>query len=207
MTDQQLRDTYARFLGRRRAESRASCPSLEAIDALVVRAGPESGRLATMDHVMACPDCRGEFEQLRALHAAQDRPAHVRRQLLKAAASIAVLVGAGLIWRVRQRPAPEEFRGGSDVVTLVGPSGPTPGTRPVTFAWHPASGAVDYQVELLDGDSGDILFTASGADTVLVLPDTVSLTGGRVYAWWVQARAADGSQSRSAATRFTLTNP
>ena len=67
MTDQQLREVYSQLLSRRRLESREGCPSLEAIDALVARAGPESDRLATMDHVMACPDCRGEFEQLRAL--------------------------------------------------------------------------------------------------------------------------------------------
>jgi hypothetical protein len=207
MTDQQLREQYNRFLESRRVGSREGCASLDAIDALVARQGSETGRLATMDHVMACPACRAEFEQLRALRAAEDRPAHIRRRLWMAAASIAVLVGAGLLWRVRPQPAPEEYRGGAGVLTVVGPVGATPLQAPLAFVWHAVPGGATYHFELLDADGGAVLDTASGTDTVFVLPDSVSLEPGRTYAWWVQGNGPGGGQPRSAAVRFILSKP
>ncbi len=207
MTDHKLRERYERFLGGRRTASRDGCPSLEAIDALAAREGPENQRLATMDHVMACLHCRDEFEQLRALRAAEDRPAHVRRQLWKAAASVAVLVGAGLLWRVGQHPAPEEYRGDADAVSVVGPVGATPGLARLSFVWHAVPGVAIWHFELLDADGGAVLLGATSSDTTFVLPDSVSLEPGRAYAWWVQAADSGGAQPRSAPVRFTLTNP
>ena len=207
MTDRKLRETYDDFLGGRQVASRDGCPSLEAIDALAAREGPENQRLATMDHVMACGACRGEFEQLRALRAAEDRPAHVRRQLWRAAASVAVLVGAGLLWHAGQQPAPEAYRGDTEAVTVVGPVGATPGQAPLTFAWHPVPGVATWHFELLDADGGAVLLGATSSDTTFVLPDSVSLEPGRAYAWWVQGADSGGAQPRSAAVRFILSNP
>jgi hypothetical protein len=207
MTDQKLREGYEHFLGGRRVASRDGCPSLEAIDALAAREGPESQRLATMDHVMACAACREEFEQLRALRAAEDRPAHVRRQLWRAAASVAVLVGAGLLWRVRQQPAPDEYRGDTGAVTVVGPVGTIPGQAPLSFIWHPVPGVATWHFELLDAAGGAVLLGATSSDTTFVLPDSVSLEPGRAYAWWVQGADSGGAQPRSAAIRFILSNP
>jgi hypothetical protein len=207
LTDQRLRKEYALLLGGRRAGAREECASLEAIDALVARQGPETERLATMDHVMACPPCRAEFEQLRALRAAHDRPAHTRRQLLMAAASVAVVIGAGLLWRVRPHPALEVYRGGSEGVTVVSPIGATPPQGTLSFVWHSVAGAATYHLELVDADGGTVLLTASITDTVFALPDSVSLEPGRAYAWWVQANGPDGLQARTPAVRFTLSNP
>jgi hypothetical protein len=56
-----------------RAESvpgRERCPELDRLLALVERSGSEEGRLAVLDHVMACPHCHAEFELLRAAHRA-----------------------------------------------------------------------------------------------------------------------------------------
>jgi hypothetical protein len=207
MTDRKLRESYEHFLGGRRRASRDGCPSLEAIDGLAAREGPEGQRLATMDHVMACGACRGEFEQLRALRAAEDRPAHVRRQLWKAAASVAVLLGAGLLWRTRQQPAPEEYRGGAEAVVVVGPIGATPVQAPLAFVWHAVPGVAAWRFELLEADGGAVLLSATSADTVLALPDSVLLEPGRAYAWWVQAVDSGGAQPRSAAVRFILRRP
>ena len=58
-------------LYRRRVEARdvatALCPSPEAMLALLQREGPESERLATLEHVMSCPACHREYEWLGAV--------------------------------------------------------------------------------------------------------------------------------------------
>ncbi|MFI5209488.1 MAG: hypothetical protein ACHQ2E_03495 [Gemmatimonadales bacterium] len=207
MTERELRQRYQHFLGDRQPASREGCPSLEAIDALVVREGPEGQRLATLDHVMACRACRDEFEKLRVLHAAQDRPARIRRHLWQAAASVALLAGAGVLWRVRQQPAPDEFRGGADGVTVVSPVGTALAQPALQFVWHAVPGVATWHFELLDAEGGAVLVSASSSDTTFVLPDSVSLQPGRSYAWRVQGADSGGAQPRSAAVRFALSQP
>ena len=207
MTDRELRERYQRFLGGRQSASREGCPSLEAIDALVARQGPEGQRLALLDHVMACRSCRDEFEQLRVLHAAQDRPARIRRHLWQAAASVALLAGAGMLWRVRQQPAPDQFRGNADGVAIVSPIGTAPEEPTLQFVWHAVPGVATWRFELFDADGGAVLVSASSSDTTFFLPDSVSLQPGRSYAWRVQGADSGGAQPRSAAVRFVLSQP
>ena len=83
MTDEQLRELYARGLSRgggafatrgaqaeRGGERRERCVTPEELLALVRREGPEERRLELLDHVMACGACRGEFDLLRAIEQA-----------------------------------------------------------------------------------------------------------------------------------------
>lgn len=72
MSERRLRMSYDRMLSLR-AESldgREACPDLDRLLGLVERSGSEEGRLALLDHVMACPACHAEFELLRAAHRA-----------------------------------------------------------------------------------------------------------------------------------------
>lgn len=69
---ERLRQSYDMMLAIR-AEAglgREACPEVERLLGLIERSGSEEGRLALLDHVMACPYCHAEFELLRATHRA-----------------------------------------------------------------------------------------------------------------------------------------
>src|ERR671932_1785391 len=70
MSEERLRELYARALEAREPAGREQCPPPEALLALARREGPEAERLETLDHVMACVRCRSEFDLLRAIDAA-----------------------------------------------------------------------------------------------------------------------------------------
>ena len=70
MSDDRLRDLYAIAVSGQSAGAAGEHPAPEVIAALVRREGPEEGRLATLDHVMSCADCRRDFDLLRAVERA-----------------------------------------------------------------------------------------------------------------------------------------
>src|ERR671936_384188 len=70
MSEERLRELYARALEARAPADREQCPPPEALLALARREGPEAQRLETLDHVMSCARCRAEFDLLRAIEAA-----------------------------------------------------------------------------------------------------------------------------------------
>jgi hypothetical protein len=124
MTDAELRDIYTRSLTSR-AQSRAGCPSPEALEALVAQTGSEESRLATLDHVMSCVPCKEEFELLRAIHAA-DRvnagAARPRRSVAPWLAAAVVVIAAGALTLTQlQRSGTNPTRGASSSdIALVG---------------------------------------------------------------------------------------
>ena len=193
MTDAQLRDIYTRTLTSRDM-SRATCPTPEAIEALVARTGSEESRLATLDHVMSCAACKQEFELLRAIHAADRvntgavlRPRRVMTPWL-AAAVVLIAVGGLTITLARTRPGSNPERGSSSAdIALVG-------ALNGTLVWRAIPDAVRYDVEIVDA-SGATIFHARVADTTAALPAT--LPSGSLN-WWVRATLRDGSEHRSA---------
>ena len=72
VNEERLREIYAGAMASRGAKGRrtAACPLPEAVLALVRREGSEDSRLATLDHVMSCPQCRSEFDLLRSIELA-----------------------------------------------------------------------------------------------------------------------------------------
>src|SRR4051812_20443832 len=118
-------------LYRRRVDARkspaAGCLPPEAMLALLEREGPESERLATLEHVMSCPDCHREYEWLaavgRAATEAGGRPTRQtlwRRAPLALAASLMAAVAAGLLIRAQMRGG-ESVRGETGDIALAAP--------------------------------------------------------------------------------------
>ena len=70
VNDEQLREIYGGLMTTSARRGPSSCPAPEALLALVRREGPEETRLATLDHVMSCADCRSEFDLLRSIELA-----------------------------------------------------------------------------------------------------------------------------------------
>lgn len=219
MSDEGLREAYARAVATRAPGRRTACPVPEAILSVVRREGSDEQRLTVLDHVMACPTCGAEFELLRAIERAGEKaagegaeamtgehrdaePGRVvgfigwRRWAPLAAAAALVLVVALGPGRRLWAPSAEPVRGGEPSLALVGPpTGIASSGGPITFAWRSAPGAAGYRFELLTG-GGAVALSRTTADTVLVLALPAGLAPGD-YRWWVTATGADGSETRS----------
>ncbi len=196
MNDQQLRDVYSGLMTRRTEP----CPAPESILALVRREGAEDARLATLDHVMSCADCKAEFDLLRSIEqagaeaGAAAKPGRKRWMgplALAASVLLAVVIGRFAIPSV---PESEIMRSGDGGVTLLAPPPEAPAGDPLSFAWHPIEGAGRYRLEVLTA-GGDLALEAETADTTITLQGVADLAPGE-YQWWVGA-SSPGSSARS----------
>lgn len=189
VTEAQLKQAYQEHLARSRRES-ASCPPPEAIQALVRREGDETTRLATLDHVMSCGDCRMELDLLRTVEEAGVRSGAVsapgpRRWMMPAALAATLLIAVGL-GRSVLNPSDDTARSGDAArVELIAPGTEVAAGAPVSFAWHPVEGASRYRLEVLN-ESGDLTIEAETRDTALTSDSAARLAPGR-YQWWVIA--------------------
>lgn len=189
VTEAQLKEAYQAHLARSRRD-RASCPSPEAIQALVRREGDEASRLATLDHVMSCGDCRTELDLLRTVEEAGQRSGAVaapgrRRWMMPAALAATLLLAVGL-GRLVLKPAEDTVRSGDrGRVELIAPGAEVPAGSPVSFAWRPVEGASRYRLEVLT-PSGDLAIEAETHDTALTSDSAARLAPGS-YQWWVIA--------------------
>lgn len=212
MTEQEMRDNYARAVAARGAAGRGACVEPAAIVALVQRDGPEATRLATLDHVMSCEECRREFDLLGAIERAgahDTRRAveriHWRRYATVAvAASLVLAVGLGPGRRLWERRAGEDaIRGAtSSEVVLLAPDDGTAVAGSTVFTWHALPGATRYTLELLDS-GGNVRVTRQAADTSITI-DRLGLADGE-YQWMVRATGDDGIERRSVPRSIRIT--
>jgi hypothetical protein len=203
VSDERLREIYAGVMASRGARHRgaAACPTPEQLLALVRREGGEEARLATLDHVMSCTECRAELDLLRSIELAgaqTEAGARLggRRWMTPAALAASVLL-AFVIGRFAMPTAPEieVVRSGSDGgVTLLAPPRVAPAGSPLLFAWQPIPGAGRYRLEVLTGE-GEVALEAETADTAITLEGTAGLPPGE-YGWWV-GTASPGHAARS----------
>jgi hypothetical protein len=180
----------------------------EAILAVVLREGPETERLATLEHVMSCPSCHREYEWLKAVDRAGletsgatgdvARRPWWRGRALALAASLMMVVGAALALSSVLRSGPERVRGASGDIELLTPAASAAIGTPLAFSWRAASGVSRYVLEVQRSD-GSVAVTDTTSDTTAVIaagrlqPDTT-------YRWWVR-EVTDGAEPRSAALR------
>ena len=209
LTDERLREAYARAMESRRDPARASCPTPDALLALVRREGAEESRLGTLDHAMSCPDCRRDFELLRAIEAglradAEAGVRHIRWRrpmgvalVTALAAALALFALLGPWQRARQG---DVYRGGSSDVAVISPAADASGSGPFTFTWHPVPGARRYVLELLTPE-GAVRASRETADTTATLAGPE--LGAGDYRWSVRGQL-DGGERRSAARRLRV---
>jgi hypothetical protein len=199
VNDQQLRAIYSGIMTSRQGSRQSACPDPDAILALVRREGSEETRLATLDHVMSCADCRSEFDLVRSIELAGAEAGAIarpgRRWMAPLALAASVLL-AVVIGRYALPGAPERDvvrSGEKDRLTLLAP--PTEATTgsPILFAWHPIEGAGRYRLEVMNA-AGEVVLEAETADTAIVLQSAADLAPGE-YQWWVGATAPADARS------------
>jgi hypothetical protein len=200
MSDDKLRKTYQDMIARRAGQDRSQCPPAERLHELVSRSGSEDTRLALANHVMACPHCLPEFELLRSMEAAMPEKKPALRWMALAA-SIAVLVTAGIIGRQLLRPTSDVLRE-NPVVRLIAPADGDQVSAPVRLIWNRVPDAVEYQVQILTSE-GSLVYRGTTPDTAMAVD---SLAGSQ-FIWQVSAEYSTGEPARSRPTRFSLRTP
>lgn len=204
MRDERLRDAY-RGLIREPGPGRDGCPSAEALDALVLRQGPEPERLATMEHISSCAACQRELNLLRALEHTAPRAMPIARPLALAA-TVVLAIAAGLTWQAT-RPSTDPLRGDTPLVQLVAPAEGrvAPEVGSVEFVWRAVEGATRYIVELMDAEDR-VTVRREVTDTTLTL-EREALTEGSALQWRVRAHLPGGGESASPWRRLTPRAP
>jgi hypothetical protein len=211
--DAALREAYRELMAARVPRDRSGCPVPEALLGLVERMGDDAARLATLDHVMSCADCRRDFDLLRtaaasAEQAASEPPAlrvvrgggrsPARRFPLRSvavAAGLVVAVGVGLLsWHPGTRQP--LLRGDANTVVLLAPE-----TRPdgsALLRWRTVPGAAAYRVEVF-APNGRTVVADTVRDSTFVLP--APEVSDQQLRWMVTALHGDGHEVRSPAER------
>ena len=147
MNDERLQRLYQQAMERRAARGGSCQVSPETMVDVLENRLPEDERQRVLLAVMSNPACRQEFELLRAVVEGSSPSSRHRRPAwqLGLAATIAIAVGAGLIWRTLPKPAdlePVRAGGTPGDLLLVTPQtgGKLTGER--RFVWHPIAGAI-----------------------------------------------------------------
>ena len=210
MSDERLRELYAATLASGRTRVGEVHPSPEALAALARREGPEADRLATLDHVMSCADCKRDFALLRSVEragvesGAAGRAGARRGWLLPAALAASFLLAVGIGRSVLQS-RDDTVRGdaSASAVTLVQPGPEAAAGDSLSFVWRPVPGARRYELELLDA-GGAVAALATTSDTAAALPAARTLPPGN-YRWWVRATTSDARTLHSPLRPLRLT--
>jgi hypothetical protein len=208
MNEERLRRAYAAAV-----ESGAAAPAgehvtPEAIAGLARREGSEAERLATLDHVMSCHECRAEFDLLRSIEEARTqlegaKGGRRRTWLVPVALAATLLIAVG-VSRMLVRPGDDLTRGGeTSALTLLQPGAQAVAGDSLTFVWSPAPGARKYALEVLDA-GGSVVLMAEVPDTVATPSVSAGLPPGE-YKWWVRATTSDARTVRSAMRPLRLT--
>jgi hypothetical protein len=205
MSDARLQALYERGLTLRGTPHRASCVAPDRILALVERRGAEEERLATLDHVMACPACGADYELLRSIAPPQARRRWPVPTMATLAAAAMLLVAVGVTAVVSRSPGddgPDVMRGAADRLELVGVTGVAEHGGSLQVAWRPVPGAISYEVEVLRADGARVTGVVSPDTTAILALDQSAL--GDTLSWWVRARTSAGATVRSAVTPLRL---
>lgn len=205
MSDERLRDLYAAAMKAGVTQTGGSHPSPETIADLVNRTGVEAERLATLDHVMSCAECRRDFDLLRTVERVAEgarRPAR-RSWVLPAALAAILLLAVGL--RQTLLPPEDDITRGSEgsAVVLVAPGAESAAGAPLVFTWRKVPDATRYELEVLDA-GGNVAASAATTDTSAAPEAAPGLAPGE-YRWWVRATTADARSVRSSLRPLHLT--
>ncbi len=199
MNDETLRTAYTTLRGRRAAEAPPDI-DIEIIRSLAEGTYDRNDRDALLDRVLAHPATAREFAFLAEI--ARARPKARTLHWLAAAASVALVVTAGLFVRQAIRPATDVMRSSGSVPQLVSPPAEETVAAGSRFVWNRYANANAYRFEMIDAE-GDLVTQASTLDTAWVLPVATTIETGASYVWWVTAVLEDGTERRARPRRVT----
>jgi anti-sigma factor ChrR (cupin superfamily) len=181
-------------------EAGTDCPDDHLIAAFADGTIAADARSQWLPHVAMCGRCRtaiasvartiGDRKVAREIDAAE-RPAALParhrafRRLLPIAAAAALILA---VWPRTREEGPPAHRSTAPAALSPIPTSPIGSVaRPAALRWRPVAGADRYRVILFNADSR-VVYEQQLSDTILALPDSVTLTAGATYIWKVEAR-------------------
>jgi len=178
--------------------------TVDEVAAFVDHATPAAERERIEHHLVKCADCRAEIVAVRRLVPRRTRAWTVAVPLAAAAALLLTI----LPLTTSRRPAADArqvLRGAADrslgIVAERPAARATLDADSVMFVWRPVAPEASYRLTLTN-DRGDVVWSGSVSDTVVVLPSAVRLDRGRLYTWYVDALLADGRSVTSGLREF-----
>ena len=189
------------------------CLEPDVVAALAEGSLEPTARAVALQHLSSCTLCRQAVASVaRALNDAAitheiqiaERPRRRSAPFLRVALPLAAAAVLVLLLRAPAGDSPVH-RGPP------GTAAPAPVLRsPVgvvsavtELVWTHVDGADSYRLTLFDA-SGGVLLTMSVADTLLILPDSVSLALNRTYLWKVDARIGFDRWATSELVPFSI---
>jgi hypothetical protein len=153
---------------------------------------PDRARVES--HLAVCTECRSHVASAKLLIDRAGRPRWALRVGVPAA--VAAAVAAFLLispWDAQIKSNGNgRTRAGAEPNGLIAYNPVGNVTRSgLRFIWSSATANASYRVTVSD-DSGNTVWSVSGADTSVAIPDSVRLAGTAHYYWVVDALAADG---------------
>jgi hypothetical protein len=171
----------------------------------VTGTSPPAERAKVESHLAACDRCTDDV--VAAWHYRGRR--RVRPALLGVGIAAAAAI-AGLLLlppgRAPSRSAPLIRGAGADsapALVVVAPGDRQAVSRPIVLTWRAKPDMATYKVFLAAAD-GDSVWAVITEDTTVSLPDSVGLTPGLVYLWYVDGLRADGRALTSGIHQFRL---
>jgi hypothetical protein len=182
----------------------------------------EDDDLALLEtHLLTCDDCREEVRLATAVRAevatlgahSQTKVSPLRGRgpwwvigTAAAAAGVVLLLGRNAIQPRSEGPVTRGHaaaEGVPEVATVEPAPGSMLGRAGLTFVWRSAGQEVEYKVTVTN-EPGDVVWRGAGLDTVQHLPQSVRLSAGQSYSWYVDALLPDGRSAISKVQRFTV---
>ena len=161
----------------------------------------ERGRIES--HLADCAMCRGELKEVARIMATRPR----RRRVVWLAPVMAA-AAALVIVAVRAIPGPAGPSVTRDPAltetlapTVLGPRGQVRVLD--SLRWTAVSGATRYRVTLFAAD-GRVIWESNERDTVVAMPDSVSMAPDATHYWQVKAETSYGRWVESELVPFTL---
>jgi hypothetical protein len=185
-------------------------PGADQLSAYLDGSLAETERTRIDAHLARCDDCREDVVEVVRLFRS---PARRRVWYVGTGLAAAVLAGvllfapplgresgpAGPLLRGPEKALPEE---NIPSLRIFQPrDGSTIATDGVSFSWRPVGHGASYRLTVTD-DIGDVVWTASSADTELSLPSDSALSPDKTYLWYVDALLPDGRSITSGVHEF-----
>ena len=147
-------------------------------------------------HLAACAECRRDVREAQQL---LKRVGPMGRASFLGGSIVAAAAVLLLIARLGPRPAEQiadttivRAENTASQLMVYGPTGEDKPVRGLRFVWGAASGALTYRLTVTRRD-GETVWSRSGADTAVTLPDSVVLRSGQSYFWVADALLSDGT--------------
>ena len=195
------------------ASDKPGHPSAAEVAAYLDRTLPQVEHTQIEAHLDDCRECREEVVALsRVLRKLGPKPILRWVAVGGIAATLALVVGrmalgpgnvtAPNTTQPIERSAPGEGHAG---LVAIRPTGNAPVRRDaVLLQWASAPNpGVHYRLTLSQAD-GRVLWTASTRDTMLQVPSSVRLAGGRTYYWYTDVLLPDGRTLTTGVQEFRL---